>query len=236
MFFDHTPLNQLTTLIGEVTLIFVLGSVLLSLLLLTIVVYSIRSGKLFFPKLVTSGFSVLEGMIKAICRFFGLEEKELQLFLVQVHNSMNKKTFEEIPVEKRAIFLPQCLRSTKCPARLTPEGIKCIGCGQCGIGRMKGSLEGMGYHIFVVPGSSFIQRMVRNYRPEGIIGVGCLIEVKEGLELCDRIGICGMGVVTLRDGCVETAVEWQDLFDVASIGLENDVKASCAHDLHVSSD
>lgn len=236
MLLDHTPLEPLTVIIGEFAILLLLGSLFISLLLLALVLYSIRRGKAVWPRVLISGFSVLEGMIKAICRFFGLDEKELRLFLVHVHNSMNRGSFESIPVEKRAVFLPQCLRSTKCPARLTPEGIRCIRCGQCGIGRTKGLLEDMGYRVFIVPGSSFIQRMVRSYRPDGIIGVGCLIEVKEGLEMCDRLGICGMGVVTSKDGCVETTLDWQDLLDTATIGLPDAQRYSLPDDLHVPSD
>jgi hypothetical protein len=77
----------------------------------------------------------------------------------------------------------------------------------------------MGYRVFIVPGSSFIQRMVQKYRPEAIIGVGCIIEVKDGLEMCDRMGIPGIGVVTLKDGCVETLVDWNEVCDVARLGL-----------------
>jgi Protein of unknown function DUF116. len=46
------------------------------------------------------------------------------------------------------------------------------------------------------------------------------MEVKEGLEMCNRIGLVAMGVVTAKDGCVETIVDWHDLFDVATIGID----------------
>jgi hypothetical protein len=77
----------------------------------------------------------------------------------------------------------------------------------------------MGYRVFIAPGSTLIKRMMKKYRPEAIIGVGCLMEIKEGLDLCDRAGVVGMGVVTLKDGCVETLVDWNELRDVALIGL-----------------
>ena len=64
------------------------------------------------------------------------------------------------------------------------------------------------------------RRMVKQYRPQALIGVGCMIEVREGLELLDKANIIGMGVVTLKDGCVETMMNWQDLMDTALLGLE----------------
>ena len=70
--------------------------------------------------------------------------------------------------------------------------------------RGTGLLEQIGYRIFIVPGSSFIKRMVKKYKPKAIMGVGCLAEVKEGIDMADKMGLVVMGVVTLKEGCVET--------------------------------
>jgi hypothetical protein len=164
--------------------------------------------------------AILEGLTKAILRFLGLEDRELAGFLVKMHNVMNKQAFSDVPVRERAIFVPQCLRSAKCPARLTPEGLKCQGCGLCTIGQARQMLENLGYRLFIVPGSSFIRRMVREYRPKAIIGVGCLSEVKEGLDMADMLGLASMGIVTIKEGCVETEVMWGEVFETAALGLD----------------
>jgi len=231
MLFNSPVWNQLMILIGEIAVVALLILLGTALLLVTITVLSIKSGRLYFPRILIPEFVVLEGAVKAICRLVGVDDKELMEFFIKLHNTMNVRTFEEIPVRKRAIFLPQCLRSAKCPASLTPEGIKCRHCGQCRIGDEITHLQDLGYQVFIVPGSSFIKRMVKKYRPSGIIGVGCILEVKEGLEMCDRLGLSAIGVVTVRDGCVETIVNWPDLLDAAALGAET---PSVAKDLHVS--
>jgi hypothetical protein len=78
----------------------------------------------------------------------------------------------------------------------------------------------MGYRVFSVPGSSFIKRMVKKYHPKAIIGIGCLSEVKEGLEMADKLGLVSMGVVTLKDGCVETLVNWEGVLEIALLGVD----------------
>jgi uncharacterized protein len=213
-------LNQFIFIIGEITLLFILGSFIFAILMVTLALFSIRRGKIYFPSLIKSGMVLLEGLMKALFRLFGLEDLQVHTFFIQLHNSMNKKAFEAVPVRDRAIFLPQCLRSTKCPACLTPEGIKCKSCGQCMIGYWLPILEGMGYRVFSVPGSSFIKRMVRKYKPKAIIGVGCLGEVKEGLEMSDKLGLVSMGVVTLKEGCVETLLDWELLMEIAKLGID----------------
>ena len=231
MLFDSPLWNNIMILLGEATLIVVVFLVVMALILLVIALVSVRNGHLYLPRIMKPWFFLLEGLVKAICRFFGLDDRDLISFSIKLQNSMNKKSFEGVPVEKRAVFLPQCLRSARCPANLTPEGIWCQGCGLCTTGEAIRELLQMGYRVFIVPGSSFIKRMVKKYRPGGIIGVGCTIEVKEGLDLCDHLGIPGMGVVTLKDGCVETCVNWNEVFEVASLGI---APASCPDDFHRS--
>jgi len=219
MLFDSPLWNNLMILVGEATVLVAVFLVAMAIILLVIALVSVRNGHLYLPRIMKPWFFLLEGLVKAICRFFGLDDRDLISFSIKLQNSMNKKSFEGVPVEKRAIFLPQCLRSARCPANLTPEGIWCQGCGLCTTGEAIRELLRMGYRVFIVPGSSFIKRMVKKYRPEGIIGVGCTLEVKEGLDLCDQLGIPGMGVVTLKDGCVETCVNWNEVLEVASLGI-----------------
>jgi uncharacterized protein len=231
MLFDSPLWNNTMILLGEATVLIGIFLIVAALFLLAVALLSIRNGHLYLPRVMKPGFFLLEGLVKAICRFFGLDDRDLISFSIRLLNSMNKKAFEAVPVEKRAVFLPQCLRSARCPATLTPEGIWCKGCGLCTTSEAIQELLGMGYRVFIVPGSGFIKRMVKKYRPEGIIGVGCTLEVKEGLDMCDHIGIPGMGVVTLKDGCVETFVNWNEVFDVASLGLP---ASSRPDDLHGS--
>jgi len=233
MAFDFTPWNNLMYIIGEITVLVILGALVISFILVIISLYSIRKKKLYFPKLIKSGLVFLEGMMKAMFRFLGLEDREMLSFFINLHNAMNSAEFGLIPVAERAIFMPQCLRSSQCPAHLTPEGLKCRNCGQCSVGAARILLEKLGYRIFIVPGSSFIKRMAKKYRPKAIIGVGCLSEVKEGIDMADKMGLVVMGVVTLKEGCVETIVNWPDVYEVAVLGID---PASIPEDLHTLAD
>lgn len=139
--------------------------------------------------------------------------------MVTLQNTLNRKAFTVIPIPQRAVFIPQCLRSGACPAHLHEEGLNCRSCGLCQIGVAKPLLEKMGYKFFIVPGSSFIKRMVKRYKPKGIIGIGCLIEIKEGTEMAGQLNLISMGIVTTRDGCVETSVNWDEVYQIALLGV-----------------
>jgi hypothetical protein len=212
--------DQIIYFIGEITILLFFGVLIFAVIIVTLTAVSIRQGKIYFPSFLKASMVLLEGLSRALFRFFRLEDNQVHSFFIQLHNSMNKKAFEGIPVSERAIFLPQCLRSSKCPAHLTPEGLKCKCCGLCTIGYWLPILEKIGYQVFSVPGSSFIKRMVKKYHPKAIIGIGCLSEVKEGLEMADQLGMVSMGVVTLKDGCVETIVNWEGVLEIALLGVD----------------
>jgi len=226
---DFLTWNHLMYLIGELTVLIIVGAVVISFILAIISLYSIKKKRLYFPLLVKSGLVFLEGLMKAMFRFLGIEDREMLTFLIKLQNTMNAAEFARIPVEERAVFLPQCHRSSQCPAHLTPEGLKCRNCGQCEVGAARVLLERMGYKVFIVPGSSFIKRMVKKYHPRAILGIGCLSEVKEGIDMADKMGLVVMGVVTLKEGCVETLVSWPDVYEVAVLGVPPE---SIPDDLH----
>lgn len=208
------------TIIGEITVLFVLGILLCGTILLILTVHAIKTGKLLFPKFMRAGLIFLEGLMRGMFKLFGIEDQEFLRIIVTLQNTLNRKAFMAIPVTNRAVFVPQCLRAGACPAHLHEEGLKCRSCGLCQIGVAKPLLEKMGYKFFIVPGSSFIKRMVKRYRPKAIIGIGCLIEVKEGNEMAGQLNLISMGVINSRDGCVETAVNWDEVYEVALLGID----------------
>lgn len=215
--------SHILTLIGEITVLFILGVLICGIILLILTIHAIKTGNLLFPRFMRAGLIFLEGLMRGMFKLFGIEDQEFLRIIVTLQNTLNRKAFMAIPVTDRAIFVPQCLRAAACPAHLHEEGLKCRSCGLCEIGVAKPLLEKLGYKFFIVPGSSFIKRMVKRYRPKAIIGIGCLIEVKEGNEMAGQLNLISMGVINSRDGCVETAVNWSEVYEVALLGINPDL-------------
>lgn len=209
---------QILTALGEVVILLLLVTVLITMIMASLVLLSIKHGRFYFPRLVRVCFDFMEGRLKSACKFMGLKESEFVIYFINLHNQMSEKAFAQIPMEERAIFLPHCLRSSKCPAVLSSEGLDCIHCGMCELDHTVKELKSMGYKVFIVPGSTFIGRMVKKYFPRAIIGVGCLREIKDGLEFADKLGLVSMGVVNKTDGCVETRADIPELMVIASLG------------------
>ncbi|OQA58743.1 MAG: hypothetical protein BWY45_01069 [Euryarchaeota archaeon ADurb.Bin294] len=216
------PYMPVITLIGELTILVILSILVLGCILLILTLYAIRSGNILFPKFMRAGLLFLEGMMRSMFRLFGFEDSDFFRIIVTLQNTLNRKAFMSIPVTERVVFMPHCLRSNACPAHLHDEGLKCRECGLCKVGEGKRLLELLGYRVFIIPGSSFIKRMIKRYRPRAIIGIGCLLEVKEGIEMSGQYNIIAMGVVNTSDGCVETSADWDQVFRTAILGIAPD--------------
>lgn len=203
--------------LGYIVIILLVVVLALSLLMVLLALVSMRKGHIYLPWLLRPGLIVLEGVIKVLWRMGKIDGNDLISFTIRLHNQLNRERFSKVPADRRLVFLPQCLRSAECPASLTTEGLICKRCMRCDIGKSIDELEGLGCKVFIVPGSTFVSRLIKKYRPEAIVGVGCLMEVKEGLEMADRIDLLAMGVITSKDGCVETILDWSSLMDVVSL-------------------
>jgi hypothetical protein len=203
-------------LLGKAVAILSLLILLVSVIGAILILYSFKTGHFFAARLMLISISLLESVIKAIFWLARADDAIVDDVGVRLRNYINRKKFTNVPFAGRFIFMPQCVRSIDCPAKLTPEGIKCIDCGRCNVGEAKKYAESLGYRFFIVPGSSFIKRIIKKYRPKAIVGVGCLMEIKEGLDMCHSYDIPAIGVPLSQAGCVSTALDWENLYDEIS--------------------
>ncbi len=184
---------------------FLIGLLTVSGLSLILVFWKTR--KILIPTTTMFILSIAEIPMSYIFSILDLDDSIISNMVIDVRNILYRDQYEDVPYEQRAVFIPQCLRSPKCPAPLTPEGIMCIGCGKCGLGKLKEETEQLGTKFFIAPGSSLIKRMIKQYRPKAILGVGCHLEVKEGIDLIRSINLPVQGIKLACDGCVNTRVD-----------------------------
>lgn len=209
-----SALSFIALVAGSVLLIALLLSLIIISIVLLLLAYSFKTGNFLLPNLMVFSIVFFEGPIKAVLRLFGVDDTRVDKLSINITNRAMWAAFRKTPFARRAIFVPQCLRSVDCPARLSPEGIMCKDCGRCEISAAKKESQRLGYMFFIVPGSSFIVRMIRKYRPDAIVGVGCLCEVKEGLDLMHKYKIISIGAVLDRSGCVATEMNWKKLYEI----------------------
>ena len=120
-------------------------------------------------------------------------------------------------VSMKLVFLPHCLRSLECKAKLTEQGYICLNCGKCKIGSFKSKAEEKGYNVFIVPGASMVKKILEGCEsPERVIGVACEVELKEAAVLMKKKGMMknAKALKLLTDGCVNTEADFDNLYNM----------------------
>ena len=200
--------------IGKLTVLIIFIVIIILVFLSSIIFYYIATKKILFPKLFSSLLLLFYGILKAVFRFFGTNDIIIDKTYIYIQNNMNIGKIKKIHSKNICIFFPQCLRSVKCPAKSTGGIIECINCGRCEIGKAKQRAEKFKSRFFVITGGSVVKRLIKKNKPKAIIGVGCLFELKQGLELCAKYNIPGYGICLLKDGCVNTILDWDEYYNV----------------------
>jgi hypothetical protein len=148
----------------------------------------------------------------------GVDEKDLFQLYVKTKNSASRERFASTPYSERILFLPQCLRSKECPAELGEYGYECQECGKCTLKKIIHLAKNLGYKgVFILPGGSIAKNIISKVKPKACVGVACFKELFLGSFLCEKIGVLAQGVALLRDGCVNTLVDWKSLKDALHI-------------------
>ncbi len=166
-----------------------------------------------------SGFALQK--IERLAAKMGVDEKELFELYVKTKNTASRQKFATTPYSERILLLPQCLRSKDCPAELKEHGYECQGCGRCNIKDVIDQTKRLGYkHVYILPGGSIVKKIFDKEKPKACLGVACLKELMLGSFICEKLGVIGQGVALLRDGCVNTTVDWKVVGDALRLSLK----------------
>ncbi|MCX9084310.1 MAG: DUF116 domain-containing protein [Candidatus Methanoperedens sp.] len=206
-------MELLFTIIGRAVVYLGLLMLIVAILGSFLIAYSFKSEKFIFPGFMLFSITLLENLVKAMFRLINMDDSIVDNVGIALKNKISISKFRNTPVDKRLIFFPQCLRAFNCPSKLSSEGMQCISCGNCEVGDAKKAAEVLGYKVFIVPGSSFIRRLVRKHKPSAILGVGCITEIKAGLEMCEKLNLYGEGLVLEKAGCVATVLDWDKFYE-----------------------
>ncbi|NPV49904.1 MAG: DUF116 domain-containing protein [Candidatus Methanofastidiosum sp.] len=199
-------------ILGMILTAFFLIVVFILLIAILLILYSVKTKKVLFPGFILFVLDFLYYPLKILTEKIGLKKGYIDMISNDMRNFINYKELSKIPFEDRILLLPQCLRKIDCPAILDSMcGFKCKNCGRCGIGDLICFCEERNIRVFIVPGGSFVKKVIKLTRPKAIIGVGCHIELREASLVLDYLKIPGRGINLEKDGCIETKVSYEKI-------------------------
>jgi hypothetical protein len=137
------------------------------------------------------------------------------LIEVQITNKIEREEFEK--AERKAILIPHCARSfmdRRCMADFDPQvpTYKCRSCNDsCAVNKATALGRKKGYNVYVIPGGSCAEKILRDNSYQGVIGVACGMELKMAIGLIKKLGIAGQGVFLTKNGCSHTNLSLESL-------------------------
>ena len=206
MFIDsfYMFLGQLVVLIVGIIIILLIIFLILGLLIA-------KKNQIKFPRFLLYIVDLLYSPLKTIAHFLKLDDNLIDDIAIKVRNDLNKEQYNRIPAKKTLIFLPHCLRHKDCPATLQKEGLNCTECGLCSIGVIKKKAEPLGYKMYIVPGSSFVKKIVMENKFQTVLGVACHEDLNQMMMLLSDF--YPQGVLLEKTGCFETKVNVKKVFE-----------------------
>ena len=197
--------DSVYALVGE---IFVILVVAVAALILTAICLAIYKRDLF-PRFTLFVLNLFYQPAKLFLGYFHINHIIVDEIGIALMNSIYKNRYGKTPMDKRFLFLPQCLRNLECPAKTSPqEGIMCEGCGRCEIADIKKMCDEHGIGICIAPGGEFVKRAIRDKKPLAAMGVACQHDLYETMRYVTSKGVPMTGVVLSKTGCVMTEVNW----------------------------
>lgn len=179
--------------------------------------YSYKTRRILFSKYVLIILSFFYAPAKWVCRLFHMKDKIVDEILIELQNAAMLEKFRRVK-DHKALIVPQCMRHPECRARLDPlMGYVCIECGKCDLGTLKKEGRKCGYEMFVIPGDSFVKKIMHSYKPKACLGVACFSELTESMISTSK-HMPVQGVVLLVDGCYDTKADVSEVVEKMRLG------------------
>lgn len=209
MIFDF---ELLYSLLGRLIILIIILIIILFVIFIIFGRIFIKRGIVIFPKFLLFLIDTLYSPFKSIAKLIKLDDQLIDDLSIELRNDINKKKFAQIPANETLIFLPHCLRHRDCPATLQKEGVNCTCCGLCSIGVIKKKAIPKGYKLYIVPGSSFVKKIVMENKFKAVIGVACHEDLNQVMMLLSDF--CPQGVLLKKTGCYETKVDVSEVLKI----------------------
>lgn len=121
-------------------------------------------------------------------------------------NKLQEKKFASIPTRKRIVFAPHCMMHISvCKATEKDSYYICNECGKCKIAEISKLIKKLHYMaLYIVKGGSTINKIIKEHKPEAIIGIACSFEGNQAFRMLKDENLAVQFIPLTKDGCSAT--------------------------------
>jgi len=225
------------SLIGKILVLAIVGLFVMLFLGIALGLYQTRKRRIILPRFVLFVLNLMYRPARMLLANIHTSTEIVNQVGIDLINYFNEPLYAKTPLEKRLAVFPHCLRDMNCPARTDSRvGLLCLKCGRCGLGFVKEIADRHDVPVYIVSGSSFVKRIVKEKKPSGMLAVACHQDLYEVMRsIYNNTNIPIVGVQLSKDGCIETEVNWTVVVEKLLLGTKEDPKAEIDAAMHVLS-
>ncbi len=198
----HPKLPLIMALFFSAILFFLIGGAI------TLAFTIIRGKNLFINKKMRGVvIKFLFPILTIVGKVMGLSKDEIRRCFIVINNELVLSENQKVRPERMLILLPHCLQNHECDVRITGNIENCKRCGRC---KIKDIVElSHRYHvsISVATGGTMARRIVKEKRPDLIIGVACERDLTSGIQDAYPIPVFGIYNQRPNGPCFDTDVD-----------------------------
>lgn len=174
---------------------------------LTLVFTIIRGKNLFFNRRIRGVvIRFLFPILILVGKCVGIGVDRVRRSFIAINNQLVFAEARQVTPDKLLLLLPQCLQNHDCTVRVTGNIENCEACGKCKIKNLVAISHKYDVTTSVATGGTLARRIVREKRPDLIIGVACERDLSSGIQ--DTYPIPVFGILNSRPNgpCYDTDV------------------------------
>lgn len=175
---------------------------------LTLVFTIIRGKNLFFNRRIRGVvIRFLFPLLVLVGKCVRIDKDQVRRAFITINNQLVLTEARRVTPGKLLILLPQCLQNHECDVRITGNVEHCKACGKCKIKNLVALSHKYDVSISVATGGTLARRIVKERKPDMIIGVACERDLTSGIQ--DTYPIPVFGILNKRPNgpCYDTDVD-----------------------------
>ena len=140
------------------------------------------------------------------------------LIMAEFENMKYREEFQRS--KRRVLLLPHCARKymdSRCKADFDPS-IPTYYCNHCSpdclVSKAVKLGESRGYDVYIIPGGSCVQKILKRGGYDGVVGVACPAEIKLAAGILEKAGIPGQAIPLTKNGCSGTSFDLNRLEEI----------------------
>lgn len=136
-----------------------------------------------------------------------IEKDPIRRFFSEINNKTVVLKSDKMNPEDILIIAPHCLQKSFCKHKVTGDVNNCKRCGACDINMLLDICTSYNIRLEIVTGGTLARKIIKDYRPKGIIAIACERDLSHGILDTKSIPVIGVKNERPEGPCHNTCVD-----------------------------